>query len=116
MVHVKIFAEVRHSWINFPLPPKALARYPRTFNPPVYFGALQEMRTALLSATTLTSCGDCELIATPVAPGVANAELLGVALAVGVALFGVGLAEGVATAPATTLNRGVDGKPEPRDE
>ena len=79
---------------------------------------------ALQSATTLTCSGGSELVATPVVPGVAFKVVLGfevdvavgVALAVGVARVADGLADGAATAPATILNRGVDGKPEPREE
>ena len=80
------------------------------------------MRRALLTGTTLTSCGGCELTATPVEPGVAFTPLVGFEVGdgvtdeLGVACGGFGVADGAAAAPTTTLNRGEDGKPEPMDE
>ena len=68
----------------------------------------------------MTCRGGSEPVAKPVLPGVAFGLLLcvgvGVAVALGVVWVGVGVADGVAAAPATTLKRGVDGKPEPREE
>ena len=75
------------------------------------------------SATTFTDCGGDELIALPVAIGVALELLLcdgeldscGEAVELGSVLVGEGVAEGAAGVPAIIFTRGKDGKPEPRD-
>lgn len=123
-MHVSTFAEVRHSCIKTSYPaPKASTRYPRIFNPPVYFGGLQEIRRALESATTFTDCGGDELIALPVAMGVALELLLcegeldscDDAAELGIILVGEGVADGAAGVPAIILILGNDGKPDPSE-
>jgi hypothetical protein len=75
----------------------------------------------LESATTFTDCGGDELIALPVAIGVAlelplvDDVALADAEAVGSAFVGVGLADGAAGVPAIILILGYEGKPDPSD-